>query len=104
MPAKKRLPAPGPGRIALTNPDPKQRGPDSEREKYEISRRTILGIVSKQAPGVTWTVLRDTSDRALGKKLRGGNNWWYTTAVKLHREAIGKLKRSGAMPQRLRRT
>jgi hypothetical protein len=32
-----------------------------------------------------------------------GHNWWYTTAVKLHLEAIGELKRSGGSPQRLTR-
>jgi hypothetical protein len=47
--------------------------------------------------------LRDAADERLGTRLKSGHNWWYTTAVKLHLEAIGELKRSGGSPQRLTR-
>src|SRR5712691_8677816 len=93
-----------PDRVRLRNPDKTKAGPNIEREKYEIVRREILALVPRSAPGITWTTLRDAADTRLGRKLEGGHNWWYTTAVKLHLEAIGELERASGSPQRLTRT
>ena len=92
-----------PGRVRLRNPDKTKAGPSIEREKYEIVRKEILALVPRSAPGITWTSLRDSADERLGRRLKGGHNWWYTTAVKLHLEAIGELRRSDGSPQRLTR-
>jgi uncharacterized protein DUF6958 len=93
-----------PERVRLRNPDKTKGGPSIDREKYEIVRKAILSLVPKTSPGITWTSLRDAADKRLGRKLEGSNNWWYTTAVKLHLEAIGELQRSKGSPQRLTRT
>jgi hypothetical protein len=92
------------GRIKLRNPDRRKAMPTIERTKYEVVRREILALVPKQGPGITWTALRDGADKRLGAKLEGSNNWWYTSVVKLHLEAIGEIERSGGAPQRLTRT
>lgn len=91
-------------RVRLRNPDKTKGGPSIDREKYAIVRKAILALVPRADPGITWTSLRDAADERLGRKLEGSNNWWYTTAVKLHLEAIGELKRSKGSPQRLTRT
>ena len=91
-------------RVQLRNPDRTKAGANIERDKYDLVREQILALVPKAAPGITWTELRDRADARLGRKLKGGDNWWYTTAVKLHLEAVGDLKRSSGSPQRLIRS
>jgi hypothetical protein len=91
-------------RVRLRNPDRTKSGPNIERDKYELVRTEILALVPRSGPGITWTSLRDAADKRLGRRLEGGHNWWYATAVKLHLEAIGDLKRSAGSPQRLTRT
>jgi hypothetical protein len=90
-------------RIQLRHPDRAKSGPNIERDKYDLVRREILALVPRRAPGTTWTELRDAADTRLGRRLKDGDNWWYTTAVKLHLEAIGEIKRSTGSPQRLTR-
>jgi hypothetical protein len=89
------------GRIKLRNPDRAKAMPTIDRSKDEIVRREILALVPKREPGITWTALRDGADERLGMMLGGSNNWWYTSVVKLHLEAIGEIERSGGAPQRL---
>lgn len=88
----------------MRNPSKGKTGSNIERDKYEVVRTVILALVPRKSPGITWTELRDAADQRLGTRLQGGHNWWYTTAVKLHLEAIGEIKRSGGSPQRLTRT
>ena len=91
-------------RIQLRHPDRTKAGPNIERSRYEPVRKQILALVPRRAPGITWTDLRDAADRRLGTRLGGGNNWWYTSVVKLHLEALGEIERSGGSPQRLIRS
>jgi len=91
-------------RIRLRHPDRTKAGPNIERSRYELVRKQILALVPRSGPGIAWTDLRDAAHRGLGTRLAGGNNWWYTSVVKLHLEAIGEIERSGGSPQRLLRS
>jgi hypothetical protein len=94
--------------IQLRHPDPSKKTARMASDKYAVARRTVLGIVPADEPGITLDAYLDE----VGARLPRVKGWdpslsarWYAMAIKLDLEARGELKRINKQPpQRLIRT
>jgi hypothetical protein len=87
-------------RIMTMHPDGKA-GVNIEREKYDLIRSNIIGILQKETE-MTFRDLGKSIVRKIGKTFDGSVMWYYTT-VKLDLEARGEIVRvAGHGPQKLR--
>jgi hypothetical protein len=95
-------------RIQLRHPDPSKKTASMASDTYAVARRTVLGIVPADEPGITLGAYLDE----VGTRLPRVKGWdpslsarWYAMAMKLDLEARGELKRINKRPpQRLIRT
>lgn len=87
-------------RIRTLHPEKKQ-GVNISREKYDVIRKAILSVLSKEKE-ISFMNL----SRAVEKQVNGsfaGSVTWYVTTVKLDMEARGEIKRvPNSRPQLVR--
>ena len=83
-----------PGRIERVN-----------RAKYEAMRPALLGVLPKEAPGITVKEALAALKPALPEDLfpGGATSGWWQKCVQLDLEAKGVIKRSNTKPLRLYR-
>jgi len=77
-----------------------------DREKYDLVRQAILGILPDAENGMTWIELTELIGPLLPERLfrHMGTVRWYTRAVQLDLEAQGEIMRiPDSKPLRLRR-
>jgi hypothetical protein len=88
-------------KILTQHPDPKKRGVNIDRGKYDKIKTEIINILSERGE-VGFKDLMDEANRNLHETFEGSINWYFTT-VKLDLEARGILERiPNSRPQRLR--
>jgi hypothetical protein len=88
--------------VQLAHPDPLKKGAIIDKEKYEIVRETIIGIIKDQET-ISFKDLLVEGENQLVRIHFDGSPSWYCTWVKLDLEAkqiIERIKGSG--PQKLR--
>lgn len=80
-----------PDTFQTKNPDSKKKGVNIDKEKYEMIKDEIVGVLLWQ-PGMTHTELNDTIAKKLGNTFKGDVGW-YVETVKLDLEARKLIKR-----------
>jgi len=87
-------------RIMTKHPDEGKSGVNISKNKYDIVRKAIIGILN-QSRDMTFSELGKAVNRELEGKFDGSVSWYYTT-VKLDLEARGIVERvDKSSPQRL---
>ena len=88
-------------KILTQHPNPKKRGVNIDRGKYDMIQKEIIKILSEQGE-VGFKDLMGELNRNLHGLFEGSINWYFTT-VKLDLEARGIIERiPNSRPQRLR--
>jgi len=79
----------------------KKQGVKISREKYDVIRKAILGVLRTKKE-MTFMALSRAVEKQLGDKFEG-SVMWYVTTVKLDLEARGEVKRVvNSRPQLIR--
>ena len=76
--------------VRTLHPEKKQ-GVKISREKYDVIRKAILGVLRTKKE-MTFMALARAVEKQLGDKFEG-SVMWYVTTVKLDLEARGEVKR-----------
>lgn len=78
-------------KILTRNPDPKKKGVNIDKDRYDFIRAEILKTLKHEGPLASMKLIAAMDKRLGGDVKFGSSIGWYTMAVRLDLEARGEI-------------